>query len=135
MGEDYSRYALRHLLNSSNMWKRCCENSFAGIAQTFADSVPMLVLPGQYDQHRIGIFFPTFFCTSTKARKNGWIPESIKKDKWDTVVVPDGSTHLSPDILRICRKIVARYGLVSNLGFSCPRPIANSGKYPWNRAT
>jgi len=36
------------------------ENSFAGIAHAFADAVPMLVLPGQYDQHRIGIY-PNFF--------------------------------------------------------------------------
>ena len=36
------------------------ENSFAGIAHAFADAVPLLVLPGQYDQHRIGIY-PNFF--------------------------------------------------------------------------
>ncbi len=36
------------------------ENSFAGIAQACADSVPILILPGQYDQHRIGIY-PNFF--------------------------------------------------------------------------
>jgi len=36
------------------------ENSFAGIAHAFADSVPILVLPEQYDQHRIGIY-PNFF--------------------------------------------------------------------------
>lgn len=36
------------------------ENSFAGIAQASADSVPILVLPGQPDQHRSGIY-PTYF--------------------------------------------------------------------------
>jgi len=36
------------------------ENAFAGIAQAFADSVPILALPGQPSQHRSGIY-PNYF--------------------------------------------------------------------------
>ena len=35
------------------------ENAFGGIAQTFADSIPLLLLPGGPDQHRHGV--PTGF--------------------------------------------------------------------------